>query len=245
MAAARGHWRDVAPLHRGASVRFGLVGRGPQAARYLEQKNSAGQVVSQVHGRISAADYNDWLGTVDAVIIATHPNGHVHLALAAIAKQKPVIVEKPLALNLSDALRIIGAAETQRVPLEVAHLHLWHEQFPSFFVGATHATMKLTYSYHNRDYSAWLDWGPHVMSALEATKAPSVSWSFNKCDRREFRLTVSDARGVRRDYTGRERQQQTPMLHMLDAFARGHTWGYEFQRRVHRALFAHEDKLNA
>ncbi len=225
------------------TVRFGLVGRGPQAQRYLEQKNSAGQIVSQVHGRIGLADYTDWLKTVDAVIVATHPAGHISLAMSAIARGKPVIVEKPLALNLSDALQIITAAEDRGLPLEVAHSHLWHERFPAHLVGATHADVSLCYSQHARDYSAWLDWGPHVLSMLEGIRAPETSWSFHPGERREMKLTVQEAQGRTHVYTGRESYNQTPMLHMLDAFARGHTWGYEFQRRVYRALFAQE-KLN-
>jgi hypothetical protein len=82
------------------------------------------------------------------------------------------------------------------------------------------------------------------MAALEATKAPDVSWTFLQGAHREFRLTVLDAQDRRYVFTGREGYQQTPMLRMLAAFARGHTWGYEFQRRVYRALFAHEEKLN-
>jgi predicted dehydrogenase len=56
---------------------------------------------------------------VDAVVLATPHSGHVGEVLEAAAAGKPVFVEKPLALTLSDAIRARQACERAGVPLAV------------------------------------------------------------------------------------------------------------------------------
>ncbi|MHA7985759.1 Gfo/Idh/MocA family protein [Rathayibacter sp. CAU 1779] len=46
---------------------------------------------------------------IDAVVVASHDSTHTGLVLAAIAAGKPVLCEKPLALDLDDCARIIVA----------------------------------------------------------------------------------------------------------------------------------------
>jgi hypothetical protein len=222
-------------------MRIGLVGRGPQADRYLDPRNSGSLITSQVPGRVKADDYIDWLQTVDAVVIATHPAGHLDLGRIAISVGKPVLIEKPLALTWEGCAELLDAAEREGVPLEVAHTNLWHERFPRLKY-ATHATASVHYSHHERDYSPWLDWGPHLLAMLEETGAPITAWSFSKGERRDMRLDVMDASSNQKSYTGREAFERTAMWHMLQAFARGTTHDYDFQRRVYRALFDQEAK---
>lgn len=219
-------------------MRLGLVGRGKQAQRYLDPRNGGNMVVSQVHGHVKPDDYLEWLETVDGVIIATHPAAHFDLARMAISAGKPLLVEKPLALSWQDASDLIDEAEIANVPLEVAHTHLWHEAFPKL-EGITHAACHLSYANHERDYSAWIDWGPHILSMLEQTGAEVTSWSLEHGERRSLRLDASVG-VVTVGYTGREAYERTPMWHMLDEFSRGGTHGYDFQRRVYRALFEQE-----
>ncbi|MGE5526895.1 MAG: Gfo/Idh/MocA family protein [Rhodospirillaceae bacterium] len=59
-----------------------------------------------------SADNSDVIGDhrVDAVIISTAELAHTEPVLAALALRKPVLVEKPLALDLATADRIIAAA---------------------------------------------------------------------------------------------------------------------------------------
>lgn len=58
---------------------------------------------------------------VNAVYIATPPDSHAELAIKALQAGKPVYVEKPMALNYADCLRMIEASESARVPLFVAY----------------------------------------------------------------------------------------------------------------------------
>lgn len=66
------------------------------------------------------------LAKLDAVIIAAPAPLHAELALRAIAAGKHVFVEKPLALSVDDAQRVVEAAEKADVTLFVGHVLLYH-----------------------------------------------------------------------------------------------------------------------
>jgi predicted dehydrogenase len=57
---------------------------------------------------------------VDAVYIATPPSSHCHLALKVAAARKPCLVEKPMAMNHAECLRMNGAFRAAERPLWVA-----------------------------------------------------------------------------------------------------------------------------
>ena len=57
---------------------------------------------------------------VDAVYIATPPDSHCELALRVAAAGKPCLVEKPMALNHAECLRMTAAFRERGVPLWVA-----------------------------------------------------------------------------------------------------------------------------
>ena len=59
--------------------------------------------------------------TVDAVYVATPPSSHCEIALAAAAAGKPCLVEKPMALDHDECLRMVDAFRMARVPLWVAY----------------------------------------------------------------------------------------------------------------------------
>jgi predicted dehydrogenase len=59
---------------------------------------------------------------LDAVVIAAPTTAHVPLALAAIERGIAVLVEKPLAATTDEAMRIVGAARSAGVPVQVGHV---------------------------------------------------------------------------------------------------------------------------
>jgi 1,5-anhydro-D-fructose reductase (1,5-anhydro-D-mannitol-forming) len=59
--------------------------------------------------------------SVDAVYIATPPSSHRPLALKAAAARKPCLVEKPMAMNHVECLRMVDAFRETRTPLWVAY----------------------------------------------------------------------------------------------------------------------------
>lgn len=233
-------------------MRLGLIGTGKQGQRYLLEKNGGRHIKVSGSRRIP-------LDEVDGVIIATHPAGHKELALEAIAAGKAVLIEKPLALNWADCDEVLEAAERTGVALEVAHTHLWAPSWtPRKWCksGDAHATAVAVYNSHDRDYSAWLDWGPHAI-ALVADAC--VRFSTEDLRRNAKVERNRTHRGVFCNVRHRGKLDAcysssepgagpTPMARMVDRFIKLHTElgsnhqaaRRHFNRRVYRALFAEE-----
>lgn len=75
---------------------------------------------------------------LDAVLIATPSHTHAELALAALGEGLHVFVEKPLALDVSSAAAVVGAAQKQHRLLMVGHI-LHHDAAVSIAYGLLHA----------------------------------------------------------------------------------------------------------
>lgn len=58
---------------------------------------------------------------VNAIYIATPPSTHLQFALAAIAANKPVYVEKPMTINYTEAIEMSDMASAKNIKLVVAH----------------------------------------------------------------------------------------------------------------------------
>jgi 1,5-anhydro-D-fructose reductase (1,5-anhydro-D-mannitol-forming) len=111
-------------------MRWALVGASTIAAQYMIpafRAQPGGSVVRVVSGSAeratsyaaehdipaSGTDLDEAVSdpTVDAVYISTTNEKHVHQAMAAIAAGKHVLCEKPLAMTLEDAGRMVRAAD--------------------------------------------------------------------------------------------------------------------------------------
>ncbi len=64
---------------------------------------------------------------VDAVLVATPNSCHLRDTLTALECGKPVLVEKPMAMNAAEARQMIEAAASKRVPLGVAQIFRFAE----------------------------------------------------------------------------------------------------------------------
>jgi predicted dehydrogenase len=122
----------------GESVRIGVIGLGRMGTTYCQilaaRRDAAlGGVVDIDAGR--AATVADEFGTeafdsidglldsgIDGVIIATSDEAHRAPALAALARDVPVFLEKPLATSIDDALAIVDAVEASSAPLFLGHV---------------------------------------------------------------------------------------------------------------------------
>jgi predicted dehydrogenase len=72
------------------------------------------------------ADHSEALDRAEAVVIATPATSHAQLALEAIERGMPVLVEKPFALSVRDAESVAAASEAKGVPVVTGHLLLFH-----------------------------------------------------------------------------------------------------------------------
>ncbi|GAA4378044.1 Gfo/Idh/MocA family oxidoreductase [Paeniglutamicibacter cryotolerans] len=107
------------------TIRVGVIGVGIMGADHARNiaHNIGGASLAGVadidaacaaehsYGGFITVDALELIGhpDVDAVIIASHDSTHAELVLAAMAADKPVLCEKPLARNAADSRRIVEA----------------------------------------------------------------------------------------------------------------------------------------
>jgi predicted dehydrogenase len=105
------------------AVRFlAVADSDPARARDLAQKTGA-----QFHSNDNAAVIAR--PEVNTVIVSTSEGAHVEPILQAIELGKPVLVEKPIALTVADADRIIRAAEKAGVGVHVGYSRRYKERY--------------------------------------------------------------------------------------------------------------------
>ena len=64
--------------------------------------------------------------SIDAIVLATPAETHFELAMRAIESGKDVLVEKPLTLDVADAVRLVQLADERKSILMVGHLLEYH-----------------------------------------------------------------------------------------------------------------------
>ena len=132
-------------------LRFGIVGFGLHAVKRLMPGFSLAkrcQVTalsrrSLAMAKQSATQYNIPLAfdsaaelcaspDVDAVLVTTPNACHLADVLAAIAAGKPVLCEKPLAVNAAECKTMVEAARGRGVLLGVAQVFRFHQSVRAF-----------------------------------------------------------------------------------------------------------------
>lgn len=114
------------------TIRVGVIGAGVMGAdhaRTISHLVSGGEVTAiadidrpraeELGIELGAQSFEDALEliaspSVDAVLVASHDSTHTEMVLAAIAAGKPVLCEKPLALDLGDCAAILHAEQASR-----------------------------------------------------------------------------------------------------------------------------------
>ena len=127
-------------------VRFGIVGFGLHAVKRLMpgfslSKNCSVSALSRQdinQARESAAQFKIPLAfdsveelcrsaEVDAVLVTTPNSCHLADVLAAVDASKPVLCEKPLAMNADECREMVEAARRKNVLFAVAHVFRFEE----------------------------------------------------------------------------------------------------------------------
>lgn len=168
---------------------FGLWGRNyvkaieatgiAQLKRVWLRNESPARPIAQQLG-LEIVDSIDGLIGLDAVIVALHPSASPQACIYLLGNGVPVMVEKPVTLNLGVANAVAQAAESSKLPFLVNHQHLFSKAFEtmrdrlageSSFSIIAHAGNLGPF----RDYSAWWDYGPHdvAMCLALAEEMPS------------------------------------------------------------------------
>lgn len=127
-------------------IRIGAIGAGDISQYHLDGLKSAGGcVVTAISGRnterastVAAKcgiahverDYRDLLARsdVDAVVITTPENTHEAIAVDSARAGKSILLQKPFATSLQACQRIIAAAQSAGVDLQVSFMHRHFEE---------------------------------------------------------------------------------------------------------------------
>src|SRR5215813_12327812 len=129
---------------------------------------------------------------IPAVVIAVPAEAHGSLVRRALDAGKHVFVEKPLALDLSEAEDLCALAEANRLILMVGHLLQYHSGFLKLKeLTASGALGRLLYIYSNRlnlgklrrEESILWSFAPHDISMILALAAdlPDEVWTTGAC----------------------------------------------------------------
>jgi len=84
------------------------------------------KVARQYPAALVTAEVPALLGAVDAVIVASPAATHAAIAQQAVDAGKPVLVEKPFALNGRDAEAVARRSAERKVPVLAGHLLVYH-----------------------------------------------------------------------------------------------------------------------
>ena len=153
------------------SVRLaGLASRNPESARLA----GAGCLVT--------GDWRSLLdaSVIDAAVVATPPALHAEMVAAAVRCGLPVLVEKPLTLDLDEALALRDLVAAQGGFVMVDHTHLFHPAYRALKLAAPHygpiraiECRAGNYGPFRADTRPLWDWGAHDLAlCLDLVGAP-------------------------------------------------------------------------
>ena len=143
----RHHVRNFADITKGGSIE--LVG-------VCDKDSTTVETIAAQYSVAKFVDWRDLLSMVDAVSIATPTETHCEIACAFLEKGVHVLVEKPIAMTLAEADRMIEAADSTGAKLMVGQLerfnpamvalrpHIFHRSISRYIGSRLSPTARLT-----------------------------------------------------------------------------------------------------
>ena len=116
--------------HASRPVRWGIVGAGHIAGRFAEglsfvenvklggvwaRREVQAKEFASKHGTRAYASFDDLLGDIDALYIATLQDSHAHFAMRAFSARRAVLCEKPAAVSAHELQQLVNAAKAANV----------------------------------------------------------------------------------------------------------------------------------
>jgi predicted dehydrogenase len=139
---------------------------------------SAMRLVHSFSGVDAVNDLQELLddSTLEAIVVATPPNTHLEVAMAAIEAGKHVLVEKPLASSYAEGRALVAAAEDRGVVLMCDHTYCYtpavqriREFIESGVLGELQFvdSVRINLGLVQRDVNVLWDLAPHDLSILD------------------------------------------------------------------------------
>ncbi|MFJ6838735.1 Gfo/Idh/MocA family protein [Streptomyces sp. NPDC091209] len=216
----------TSPTWTDSPVRVGLVGAGPWAravhARVLAagpetrltsvwaRRPEAARETAAPHGAVVAATFEELLDDCEAVAFSVPPAVQAELALRAAEAGKALLLEKPLALDLPAARRLVDAIDASGVVSQLVLTNRYHPATRRFLAEARALDVSgaraccLSGAFLGGDFAtpwrlrhgALLDLGPHVLDLLDAALGPIVRVRGAGDPRRWLELTCEHESGT-------------------------------------------------
>ncbi|MFD9466835.1 Gfo/Idh/MocA family protein [Streptomyces sp. NPDC060027] len=194
----------TSPAWTDAPVRVGLVGAGPWAravhapvlaagpetrlTSVWARRPEAARETAAPHGAAVAATFEELLDDCEAVAFSVPPSVQAELAPRAAEAGKALLLEKPLALDLSSARRLVDAIDASGVVSQLVLTNRYHPATRKFLAEARALDVSgarsccLSGAFLGGDFAtpwrlehgALLDLGPHVLDLLDAALGPIV-----------------------------------------------------------------------
>ncbi len=95
---------------------------GVELVAVADPRESIGRGVAEAHGSQWIPDFQAAIDTVDAASIVVPTSLHLPVAREFLQRGIPVLVEKPLAGNVTDAEQLVALADAQNTILQVGHV---------------------------------------------------------------------------------------------------------------------------
>jgi len=187
-------------------TRLGLIGVGPWGRNYVRTIQAIDQtkLTAVVSGNPATPElagptcsiYTTWQDlleseAVDGIIVATPPSTHATIAEAAVYRRCPILVEKPVALNLEDADRLVKLAAANAAIVHVDHTDLRNPALNALrhFIAGPADIRRLRGAWSNQgplrpDIRGLWDYGAHAIAVcldLMGARPDNVgaTWSAN------------------------------------------------------------------
>ncbi|MFF3491831.1 Gfo/Idh/MocA family protein [Streptomyces sp. NPDC002795] len=209
-----------------APVRVALVGAGPWArtmhARMLAagpeteltavwaRRTDAARATAEPYGAAVAGSFDELLDHCEAVAFAVPPSVQAELAPRAAKAGKALLLEKPLALDLPSAERLVDAVDEAGVVSQLVLTKRYHPTTRRFIEQArrTEVTGARSCYLHGAflggdfatswrlEHGALYDLGPHLLDLLDAAVGPIASIRATGDSRRWLELTCEHENGA-------------------------------------------------
>jgi predicted dehydrogenase len=183
-------------------IRVGLVGTGPWAEKAVapmlaagpetklecvwSRRPAAAAALAAAHGSEAASDFDALLARCDAVAFAVPPDVQADLAVRAAGAGRHLLLDKPLAITLDQAKRLVQAVEDAGVVTQMMLTHRFRPASAAFVKAArackpfgarlaflSGAFVRGPYATPWRlEHGALHDLGPHAFDLLEAALGP-------------------------------------------------------------------------